>query len=107
MIDLLLNKDVQFDFGGALVTIKYRVPTAAEFEQIIDEKPKNTKVFSTFVTSCSSDDILSWKNGVDAEKVVETPGTYALVNETVKMIFEAATLSTEEKKDLHCCITSS
>lgn len=107
MIDLSLNKDAQFDFGGALVSLKYRVPTASEFEQIIDEKPKNTKVFSKFVISCSSQDILSWENGINADKVVETPGTYALINETVKMIFEDATLSVEEKKDSSCCIASS
>lgn len=79
MITFARTRKHVLDFKDASIAIEFNVPTAEEFEELRGGALKDTEIFRRFVTKVSSDDVEGWKDGIDAEDVVKTPGTYAIV----------------------------
>jgi N-acetyl-gamma-glutamylphosphate reductase len=77
-------------------TVTFRVPNAAEMEEVLTEKTPDTKMFGKFVTKVTglTDDLLT---EIKATDIVALPGTYPLVAETAQEILRAGMLTVDEK----------
>ena len=80
MISLKREETRQYSSVEALVEVRYRIPDAAEAEVVITEQWKDTKIFEKFVIDVKSAEIDGWEEGVKAETVRKTPGTFSLIH---------------------------
>ena len=96
MITLEREKTMTVSFMGETVEVTYSVPTAAEAETELKDST-NAKLFKRFVSKVKSAGVAGWENGVDAESVINAPGTYSLVNEVDLAIVDSAVLRPDEK----------
>jgi len=77
-------------------TVTFRVPNAAEMEEVLTEKTPDTKMFGKFVTKVTG---LTDELGVEIKvsDIVPLPGTYSLVAEIAQDILRAGMLTVDEK----------
>lgn len=77
-------------------SIRVRVPTAAEVEQLLAEKSSDSQLFSRFVVGADG-----WtdENGKELgpQDLLSAPGSYPLVTEIACKILSLAMLGDEEK----------
>ena len=69
-----------FDGMESPVEVRYRVADAAEAEIVIMDQLKDTEIFKKFVLEAKCKDIDEWVEGVDADQVIKTPGTFGLIH---------------------------
>lgn len=84
--------------ADAEIEVRFRVPDAAEAEAALSEQLSDTELFKRFVVQvkCGMDD--DWANGVDAAKVVTTPGTYGLIRLVALDIVDGMKVEYKRKK---------
>ncbi len=97
MISLSRKKTVEIPFLGVTVTVDFVVPTALEVEENLKGGTKDSAIFEAFVTKVTSPDIEGWQEGVGAKTVLESPGTYPLVNKAALEVVQTAFISEAEK----------
>ena len=98
MITLETKKTIKIQFMGVDVIVEYRIPTAAETEvKLKGSDIKDSDIFKEFVISAKSPEIEGWADGVTAETVLKSPGTYKMVNEVAMAIVKSAYLLPDEK----------
>lgn len=97
MISLSRKKTVSIDFMGTEVSVEFVVPSAIETEEKIKKDAADSSIFSAFVTKVTAPDIEGWQEGVSAKTVLESPGTFSLVNRVALSVVQSAFLTEPEK----------
>ena len=77
-------------------TLRVKVPTAADVEQLLSEKANDSQIFDRFVVGADG-----WtdENGreLNPKDLLKAPGSYPLVTEVAGKILNLAMLGEEEK----------
>lgn len=95
MITLSKTRTITLEFKDALVEVTFRIPTAADLEDLSGKK--NSYIFEKMVDKVCSPDIEGWVSGVSARVVLDAPGVYSVVSETAKAVLESAFLEKDLK----------
>lgn len=95
MISIERRISAEFEWQGASVTVDIKVPTAADMYTLSGKS--DTDYFTAFVTKVTSADVEGWQDGVGAQTVLDTPGTFGLVRAVMTVIIEKAMLGAERK----------
>ena len=88
MISLKREDSASYIFMEALVEIRFKIPTGAESEELLDTMIPDSEVFKRFVLDVRSKDIEGWQNGISASDVVDSPATLALIRVVAKDIVD-------------------
>ena len=100
MVTLERERTVSIPFHDVNVKVTYRVPTAEEAQTKIRgvKELTDTGIFKEFVSKVESSEIAGWENGVNADNVLHSPGTFNFVSKVAMEIVNAAFLMDSEKK---------
>lgn len=101
MITLAREKTIEIPYfnNQAKILVTFNIPTAEEAETKIRgvKDLTDVSVFKMFVLKVVCNDIEGWENGVSAETVTNSPGTFNLVSKTAIEIVNSAFLTESEK----------
>ena len=99
MVTLERERTVSIPFHDVNVDVTFNVPTAEEAQTKIRgvKELTDTGLFKTFVTKVQSVYVEGWGEGVSAETVMNSPGTFNLVSKVAMEIVNAAFLMDSEK----------
>lgn len=82
----------------AEVEVAYKIPTAAEAENILSSQTKDSAIFEKYVTSIKSNYIQGWGDGVTPDQVIAARGTYGLIHLIAVDIVDSMRVDFRRKK---------
>lgn len=98
MISLKREDSASYNFMEALVEIRFKIPTGAEAEDLLDKMVPDSEVFKQFVLDVRSKDIEGWEKGISASDVVDSPATLALIRVVASDIVDSLKKDATRKK---------